>query len=220
MTACYAQHSNVLESRIHDPSERTHDGLIVWSRYLGGKGNATWCIKFEFYDREDWSWIEFDKNITTINPGGIETFTATVNVPDDTAVGSYEGAICIKTTEKTTIVPILINVAADEPKFAIGGGTSIEVVDEVIIESYTAESSAQFARNNIIPDSYTVYKDGTPLVEYGFCNATFYNYQWLELVVINNNTVVKEHTDGERHTSQRKAVDRYPERCAICIGSL
>jgi hypothetical protein len=192
MTACYAQHSNVLESRIHDPSERTHDGLIVWSRYLGGKGNATWCIKFEFYDREDWSWIEFDKNIATINPGGIETFTATVNIPDDAGIGSYEGAICIKTTEKTTIVPILINVAANKPKFTIGGGTSFEALDEVIIGNYTNESSAQFAYNNIIPDSYTIYQNETALVEYGYCDIALYAQAMRELVVINNRTVTNE----------------------------
>ncbi|UCD91909.1 MAG: S8 family serine peptidase [Methanobacteriota archaeon] len=97
--------ANIFEGRVHNPAQRTHDGLVIGTRpgiqpgRLGAVG-AEIMVSLEFFEKRDWNWLTLDKNtlnLQPIGPGDNDTFTATVIVPDNTSVGSYQGGIYLKT---------------------------------------------------------------------------------------------------------------------------
>ncbi|MEW5937796.1 MAG: hypothetical protein AB1665_08275 [Candidatus Thermoplasmatota archaeon] len=85
---------------------------------------------------------------------------------------------------KRTTIPIVLHVAADSPKFDFGGTNRYTVTNEDVFEAEGGEISAWLAYNNIVEDSYKVYKNGEILGEYGKATR--------ELVLNNTNRVVGE----------------------------
>jgi WD40 repeat protein len=108
--------ANVFEGRIHNPAQRTHDGLVIGTRpgiqanRLGAVGETIY-VSLEFFEKNNWNWLTTDKNSTTLQPvgaGDSDTFTAAVDVPLDTSVGSYQGGIYLRTEggyeNETTVI--------------------------------------------------------------------------------------------------------------------
>ncbi|MCX7766777.1 MAG: hypothetical protein N2246_08770, partial [Candidatus Sumerlaeia bacterium] len=60
-----------------------------------------------------------------MNSGGKATFNATINIPSDTRPGVYQGAIEVNDGVNTTIIPVVVNVAAQSPNFEFGA-TSLD----------------------------------------------------------------------------------------------
>lgn len=97
--------ANIFEGRVHNPAQRTHDGLVIGTRpgiqpnRMGAVG-AQIMVSLEFFEKRDWNWLALDKNSVTLQPIGVgdsDTFTATVDVPAGTSVGSYQGGIYLRT---------------------------------------------------------------------------------------------------------------------------
>ncbi|MCK4266524.1 MAG: hypothetical protein KAX31_04525, partial [Thermoplasmata archaeon] len=128
--------TTLLEARIHDPSLRTHDGLLIWNRCLIGLEASTWHIKCEFYQKTDWSWLTTDTNNLNINAGASETINATLSVPSDAGIGLYEGAIYLS-KEYTVVGEVL---AMEHMTF--------DVWDELVVN--TTPTQAQLAHGNIL----------------------------------------------------------------------
>jgi WD40 repeat protein len=105
--------SNIFEGRIHNPAQRTHDGLVIGTRSgiqanrLGAVGGTIY-ISIEFFEKMDWNWLSLDQTSLLIDGGNSDTFTATVDVPMDTSVGSYQGGIYISSEggfeNETTVI--------------------------------------------------------------------------------------------------------------------
>ncbi|UCD92216.1 MAG: S8 family serine peptidase [Methanobacteriota archaeon] len=123
--------TNYFEARIHDPAARIDDGLVVVIEPWDERPDEdyTWEILIETYEKVNWPWL----NITPITPinipaSGQATFDATMRVPTNAMVGSYEGAITVADTGsgKNITIPILVNVAMNSPNVRFGGvnGTS------------------------------------------------------------------------------------------------
>ncbi|MFQ6128889.1 MAG: S8 family serine peptidase, partial [Thermoplasmata archaeon] len=94
--------ANMYEGRIHNPAQRTHDGLVIGLRpgiYPGKPGapNIHFKVALDFYKRQDWNWLTTSTNSLTLgthgSPGDSDVFTATIAPGSDASVGSYEGAI-------------------------------------------------------------------------------------------------------------------------------
>jgi len=94
--------ANVLETRVYNPLQRATEGL--WVRidpkvptgdFKTGTSNIPWDVKCEFYNRTDWGWTELSQSTFNAPTDGSDTFTATMNVPEDAEIGTYEGAIYI-----------------------------------------------------------------------------------------------------------------------------
>jgi hypothetical protein len=103
----YAIGTNVLELRFRDPIGSVHDGLAVQVKEFGGYGISEWTIALDFYEKTDWNWLDFDGTPpTTVLAGGNETFTASMNVPNNASIGSYEGAIHIKEKEPEETIAV------------------------------------------------------------------------------------------------------------------
>jgi len=94
----YTIGTNHLELRYRDPLGRVHDGLSIQVKDFGGTGEALtdWTIHLDFYEKIDWDWLTLSNTPTTVLKGEETSFDATLSIPDDAGVGSYDGSIYIK----------------------------------------------------------------------------------------------------------------------------
>ncbi len=97
--------ANIYEGRIHNPAQRTHDGLVIGVRpgIQAGKPGAAdvhFKMTLDFYKRQDWNWLSTSTSTLALaplgSPGDSDTFTATMTVGSDATVGSYEGGIYLR----------------------------------------------------------------------------------------------------------------------------
>ncbi len=121
---------NVQEQWIRDPLGRMHDGLFLGlQQYDASTVEETdWSFQIDFYKYEDIPWLSTDVTSLNVPAGGTATFQGTVNVPNDMPPGDYEAAIKVYDPgtgtydEHTTVVPVVLNVAADfTPGLTLGG---------------------------------------------------------------------------------------------------
>ena len=107
---------------IHDPATRDPDGIIIWNRDLAGSPDTTVTTVIEFYQKTAWPWLSLDAATVTVPANSTATFNATMNVPADAAVGTYEAAIYLRNaTLGDVVVPVMVNVPAKGPLFEFGG---------------------------------------------------------------------------------------------------
>ncbi|MCJ2669380.1 MAG: S8 family serine peptidase, partial [Candidatus Thermoplasmatota archaeon] len=118
--------ANVLEVTVHDPASRTHDALIITLKPTPTKEDEGqyWKLKIEFFERFDWDWLSLDSTSFTIPIGGTWDLTATMTLPPDVGIGSYEGGIYLEANGLTSVIPVLVNVASRETRFTFGGFSS------------------------------------------------------------------------------------------------
>jgi len=125
---------NYLEVSLGEGKSRMHDGIFFGiQRRSGAAGDGivtTFQVRLTFYHKQDWGWLSLDKTNLTIPGGGSDTFQATLNVPAGTSPGVYEGAIYVKDAEHTTVIPVVVNVAANSPSFSFGAASLSEPVGD------------------------------------------------------------------------------------------
>jgi len=120
--------SNLLEVRVHQPS-RLHEGLVVHLQVpvlTNSIADQYWEFTVEFYRRADWEWLSLSPtSMIPITAGGSQPFTATLNVPPNAALGSYEAVILVDDVTRglRTTIPVLANVAGNAPNLDLGGNT-------------------------------------------------------------------------------------------------
>jgi Subtilase family len=114
--------SQTLQSFLRNPAERMDDGIFLGLQH-SDRSNAPsqthFTISIEFYENLDWPWLT-----TTPISGG--AFTATMQVPQGTPHGMYDGAIVLergrshrgkhrgdKARSNSIVVPVALTVAAE-----------------------------------------------------------------------------------------------------------
>ncbi|MFQ5870964.1 MAG: S8 family serine peptidase [Candidatus Geothermarchaeales archaeon] len=116
--------NNVVEAvRVHDPAARDPEGIIIWTRDAGSSSvDTTVTVTVEFYKKATWSWLSLDSTMVSVPGDGTATFNATVEVPSDAAVGTYEAAIYLRNaTLGDIVVPVMVNVLGKSPIIEFGG---------------------------------------------------------------------------------------------------
>jgi hypothetical protein len=107
--------SQTLQSFVRDPAERMDDGLFLGLQHAdrsNAPSQTNFSISIDFYDNTNWAWLT-----TTQISGG--AFTATMNVPEGTPYGMYDGAIVLRErsgrhhSRHSIIVPVALTVAAE-----------------------------------------------------------------------------------------------------------
>ncbi len=146
------QSSNVMEARVYDPARRTHDGAVVKLKHnpipYEGSQNISWRMTVSFYNRTDWTWLSTDSpgiSVTTTATANTENIGATINIPNDVNIGSYEGAIRLAYDEVDIVnEPVLTN--------ALEGTIAAQLAHQDIIEM------SELRINSIIqlPSTYTL----------------------------------------------------------------
>ncbi|MFQ5909780.1 MAG: S8 family serine peptidase, partial [Thermoplasmata archaeon] len=134
--------ANLYQGRIHNPAQRTHDGLVIGLRpgIQPGKPGAPdieFKVALDFYKRQDWNWLSTSTSSLTLGPNGSDSFTATIDVGSDASVGSYEGAVYLR--------------------------GDIGQRRETHINENMAQLYARLSKTPV--KNVTVWKDGTPQVE-------------------------------------------------------
>jgi subtilisin family serine protease len=116
-------YADISEVFLHDPESRGADGILLGLQHHTGTGSAMVCIQLEFYENADWTWITERTNTLILPAGGTDTFDATMNIPADAGIGLYEGKILINDGTDETVIPVIVNVAANSTRFGFGGNT-------------------------------------------------------------------------------------------------
>jgi hypothetical protein len=99
--------ANTLQSFVRNPNDRMADGLFIGLQHpirTAAMQTTTLDFQIDFYENADWSWIT-----TPASASG--SFTADVDVPEDTPYGMYEGAIVLTDADEDIVVPVVITVA-------------------------------------------------------------------------------------------------------------
>src|SRR3989454_1102349 len=94
--------ANVFSATIHNAPIRTHDGLLFGVRLFGtGLGGLPMRAKIEFFQKVDWNWLSLSAPQVTVPANGTATFSATMVVPANAPVGTFEGQITLRGRETT-----------------------------------------------------------------------------------------------------------------------
>jgi subtilisin family serine protease len=103
-----------------DALSRKHDGVFLGVQRRSGSDPVTLKIRLTFYRKTGWSWLTANPSTLHIAPTSKANFDATIDVPDDTRPGVYAGAIEVSDTTYTSIIPVVVHVAANSPTFNFG----------------------------------------------------------------------------------------------------
>lgn len=114
--------ANTHELRVQTPKERMHDGVFLglqWATRATGAERTMINVEIAFWNRIDCDWLEADFSGSI---DGAEQIARSVylNVPADAPVGIYEAQVRLDIDGNVTIVPVVINVAADDYAFEFG----------------------------------------------------------------------------------------------------
>lgn len=113
--------SNYLEASIgRDTISRRHNGIFLGLQRRTGTAAVTLKVRITYYKKSDWNWLTVNPSQIEVTPGGKATFNATISIPSDTRLGIYQGAIEVNDGVNTSIIPVVVNVAAKSPNFEFG----------------------------------------------------------------------------------------------------
>jgi len=115
--------ADVQNAFVHDPASRVADGLLFGVIHRVRSANVPSTLVhavLEFYSAADEPWITVNPPIVNIAAnGGTASFTATVSVPANAAVGTYSAFITLTTGGSVTVVPVVINVAGSSESISL-----------------------------------------------------------------------------------------------------
>jgi hypothetical protein len=110
----------------------TSDGVFFGLQRRGSTEPLTVELRFTYYDQLDWEWSELSNTNLVIPAGASRTFTTTVTVPQDIALGAYQAVLQVREggntlaggpTNSVRTIPIVTHVAANSASFAFGAAT-------------------------------------------------------------------------------------------------
>lgn len=130
---------NTYELWVHDPLERMEDGLFIGVRHLYNSRatNITTTLQYriEFYQKQAVPWLTTDTASVVVPAGGTATFVVTATVPNAMPPGLYQAGLYLadpgatvgaeQYEANTTVIPVVLNVAADfTAGMPLGGAAS------------------------------------------------------------------------------------------------
>jgi len=130
---------------VRKPGERYHDGLFLGiQRRTNSATHPITFVEMEvtFYKRVDWPWLSLDTGELEILAGDMATFNATLDVPADAPLGSYEGVILVDDPGTdgyeghVSALPVTVVVAADSEAFNFGGVDQLTPYDNGTVSGF------------------------------------------------------------------------------------
>ncbi len=116
--------ANSHEIRVQKPIERMHDGIYLGIQHqYDATADKTVAVelRIECYDKVDHPWLTADTNSIEVPAAGAADLDVWLSVPDDAAVGFYEGEFVLTDDSGfATIVPVHVTVASPTPNFSFG----------------------------------------------------------------------------------------------------
>ncbi|HSL32745.1 MAG TPA: S8 family serine peptidase [Candidatus Limnocylindrales bacterium] len=111
--------TNGLRIHVGDPAERMTDGMFIGFAHPERSQAIPvthFSITVDFYDNVDWGWVS-----TPASASG--SFDATIEVPDGTPAGMYQGAVVASRDGHDIAIPVSVTVATEAPQDAEGNFT-------------------------------------------------------------------------------------------------
>jgi hypothetical protein len=108
--------ANMLTVFVHDPAERTADGLFLGLQHAARSAGipvTDFDVQIDWYSNTDWSWVTTPASATG-------SFAASITVPPGTPYGMYSGAIVLTNGADSIVVPVSVAVAATVAQDATG----------------------------------------------------------------------------------------------------
>ncbi len=122
--------ATVYETRVHDPASMADTGILfnlggfqLYGAAMEGATGLNFNISVEFYNRTETPLINIDNNNLNIGAGIDEEFTATVNLPSDIKMGTYEVGLYVYYENETIVVPTCFHVAGKGADISFGNNT-------------------------------------------------------------------------------------------------
>lgn len=119
------------QARMSNPLERIDDGLLLTFRHTGTVPSVPMTdltVEVSYWQWSPWSWVNVGIGRggtpfaqVNVPPGGTANLNATINVPNGTPFGMYQGALLIEGNVNEQIIPVTIAVAAQDTSFDFGG---------------------------------------------------------------------------------------------------
>ncbi|HSQ22297.1 MAG TPA: S8 family serine peptidase, partial [Coriobacteriia bacterium] len=114
--------ANTHELRVQTPKERMHDGIFLglqWATRATGAEETQILVDIALWNRIDCDWLDAEFS-GVIGSGEQIARTVTLDVPADAPVGIHEAQVRLNIDGDVTVVPVVINVAADDYAFEFG----------------------------------------------------------------------------------------------------
>jgi hypothetical protein len=111
--------ANELTVSVRDPQRRMDDGLFLGLQHQlhnAAIDRTHFTIQIDWYRSSDWSWLSHPSSANG-------SFTARVTVPPNTPYGMYDGALVLRRSGESSVVPISVAVAAQPAQDAAGNLT-------------------------------------------------------------------------------------------------
>lgn len=120
--ALASQAANRYETRVRDPYERIHDGLLVGvfhTRTTGLVPITSVNVRVDTYELMDCGWLSVSPTTLNLAPGGTSTFQADVDFPSDAELGLYQAFVTLNYDSNETAIPVTANIASTTTDFLI-----------------------------------------------------------------------------------------------------
>ncbi|MDW8350679.1 MAG: S8 family serine peptidase [Anaerolineae bacterium] len=118
---------------IQNPVQRMDDGMFIGIRHLYRPNAATLTTtlryRIEFYKKSDVPWLSLSSGSVSVPATGSAAVQATVNVPANMPPGVYQAGLYFNDGTHTSVVPVVLNVAAVFTNGLTFGGQASYVYD-------------------------------------------------------------------------------------------
>lgn len=118
------QCGDTLELRAHDPFARIDDGLIIGISRIYRTGlkqsDVQLNLTVQSFATVDCPWLSLNTSVVSLVPGGSSSFNLTASVPANADYGTYQAEIVVAEGSERSVIPIVFNVASNEPRFSWG----------------------------------------------------------------------------------------------------
>ncbi|CAN5798957.1 hypothetical protein BH23CHL2_BH23CHL2_17480 [soil metagenome] len=126
------------QARISNPLDRIDDGLLLTFRH-SAKNPAVpttdLTVEVSYWQWSPWNWV----NVGTsrggspftqvyVPSGGMANLNATINIPNGTPYGMYQGGLLVQGSVNTQMIPINVAVAAQDTQFNFGGNAPVNTL--------------------------------------------------------------------------------------------
>lgn len=119
MTWAMDSDGRYLNTFIRNPKDRIHEGMLLESKVPGYELSGRSNITLEVYEKAEWDWVNITKKRDN-------SYNAEITVPEDGQIGGHEGAILYEWDNKTSLIPMFVNVQGFPGEaggeFQFGGG--------------------------------------------------------------------------------------------------
>ncbi len=117
-----------------DSLSRIHDGIFFGLQRIEGANDrpVTLDVRITLYREQSWDWLKLSSREVSVPSNGNASFIVEASVPITAQLGVYEGAIKVGSGRSSSVIPVLIHVAANSATFSFGAPSLNPLPDDLL----------------------------------------------------------------------------------------